>query len=86
MTDKMPLANPSFHIVDVWKADVFARPENMLPYRRLMERGLIGHLRVIMSRSSGQAVIDYYSSIPENWTKDALKKEKQEILKGGTGA
>lgn len=66
---------------DVWPPGTLGT-HKMQAYKALQADGAINRLHVTYSKDSGITVLEYYSGIPHDWTRDELRKRAAQILHG----
>ena len=79
MSTQAPMrqAEPVIPCVDVWPLPALTRPV-MSAYNALAGRGEINVKKITVKKSAGLAVVEYLSTLPQDWTRQALKKAKEE--------
>lgn len=85
----MERVTPFIPCCDVWPADKLTE-QTLAAYKTLAAQGEIEIIKATVSRGSRLAVIEYNSTIPQDWARDALRrirdKPKQEsFLNGRSG-
>ena len=74
MTEPIRQAEPCIPCTDVWRLERLT-PTVQGAYNALAKRGEI-HVNVIrVNKKTGMAVIEYMSTLPPDWTREALKKQ-----------
>lgn len=68
-------------LVDMWRFESLNRSEILEAYRELIRNEVINIVRVRVSRLNGMTSVEYYSSLPRDWTLGALQKAKEDYLK-----
>ena len=68
-------------LVDMWRFERLNRSEILEAYRELIHNEVINIVRVRVSRLNGMTAVEYYSSLPRDWTLGALQKAKEDYLK-----
>ncbi len=81
MNNQPPMhqAEPTIPIADVWPLPKLTEPVQAA-YNALAKKGEIYVVKVTVSKSSRMAVIEYLSTLPKDWTHDAIKKQITEAL------
>ena len=75
----MAQAEPNIPIADVWPLPKLTKPVQAA-YNALVKKGEIYVVKVTVSKSSGMAVIEYLSTLPKDWTHEAIKKQITEAM------
>ncbi len=80
MNNQPPMhqAEPTIPIADVWPLPKLTKPIQAA-YNALVKKGEIFVVKVTVSRGSGLAVIEYLSTLPIDWTHEAIKRQIQEV-------
>lgn len=81
MTEPMRQAEPCIPCVDVWPLDRMDAAVRGA-YDALARKGEINVKKITVIRSIGTVTVDYLSTLPPDWTRQALKKEKEERTHG----
>lgn len=68
-------------VQDVWRRPL--RPEEMLAYRELGEKGVITKIHAVTSRSTGITIMSYAAIGSEAWVHNALKEAVRRNLEDG---
>lgn len=71
-------AMPDIPCVDVWRLEDLNK-QNQAAYSALAKRGEIYVDRITVQRNDGIAVIEYRSTCPQDWTREALRREKEKM-------
>lgn len=69
-------ADPSIPCVDVWPLDLMTAPVRGA-YDALNKRGEITVQKIRVNRRDNLCIMEYLSTCPPDWTRQALKKEKE---------
>ena len=75
-------AVPDIPCVDVLRNEQIMDPDVRGAYSALAGRGEIHIDRIVYKKRDGIAVIEYRSTMPKDWTRDALRREKKQIKEG----
>ena len=68
----MTEVKPFIKCVDFWPVQI---PTNKLEaYRQLLDEGQIRNIHVIYNRNTGSSTVEYYSTIPQEWIREELRK------------
>ena len=78
-TDKPRQAEPSIPCVDQWPLDQMDYAVRGA-YNALSRRCEITVQKIRVSRRQNLCVMEYLSTLPPDWTRQALKREKERIL------
>ena len=76
MTEPMRQAEPTIPCVDMWPLDQMTDAVRGA-YDALAKRGEIIVQRITVKRSANLVLMEYLSTMPPDWTRQALKKEKE---------
>ena len=76
MTQPMRQAEPTIPCMDLWPLDRFEDAVRMA-YDALAKRGEILVRKVTVKRRENLVIIEYLSTLPPDWTRQALKKAKE---------
>ena len=81
MNNQTPMhqAEPTIPIADVWPLPKLTKPVQAA-YNALAKKGEIYVVKVTVSKSSRMAVIEYMSTLPKDWTHEAIKKQITEAM------
>lgn len=66
---------------DVWQRGKLDA-HKMQAYKALQDEGTIARLHATYNKSCGMTIVEYMSSLPHAWTKDALRERAAKILNG----
>lgn len=79
MSTQAPMrqAEPNIPCVDVWPLPALTRHVQEA-YNVLARLGEINVKKITVKKSAGVAVVEYLSTLPQDWTRQALKKAKEE--------
>ena len=72
-------AEPNIRIVDVWPLQKLTKTIQAA-YNTLAKKGEIYVIKVTASRKSSLAVIEYLSTLPKDWTHEAIRKQIPEAM------
>jgi hypothetical protein len=75
----MHQAEPTIPIADVWPLPKLTEPVQAA-YNALAKKGEIYVVKVTVSKSSRMAVIEYLSTLPIEWTHEAIKRQLTEAM------
>ena len=78
MIPPMRQAEPAFSITDVWPLEKLIAPV-MAAYDALAKKGEINVVQIRVSRRRGLAAIEYLSTLPKDWTHQALARERDKV-------
>lgn len=76
MTEPMRQAEPTIPCVDMWPLDQMTDAVRGA-YDALAKRGEIIVQHITVKRSANLVLMEYLSTMPPDWTRQALKKEKE---------
>lgn len=66
---------------DLWPPDTLTG-HKMQAYKALLDEKRIARLRVVYDKASRNTAIEYMSSLPHEWMREALREKAMEILNG----
>lgn len=75
MSRPMRQADPTIPIVDVWLLEKLTAPVRAA-YDVLAKRGEINVVNIRVSKARGLTAIEYLSTLPKEWTHEALARER----------
>lgn len=81
MTEPMRQAEPCIPCVDTWQLDRMDAAVRGA-YDALAKRGEINIKKFYAVPSLGLVIVDYVSTLPPDWTRQALKRAKEESIHG----
>ena len=81
MNNQPPMhqAEPIIPIADVWPLPKLTKPIQAA-YNELAKKGEIFVVKVTVSKGSRLAVIEYLSTLPIEWTHEAIKRQLTEAV------
>ena len=81
MNNQPPMhqAEPTIPITDVWPLPKLTKTVQAA-YNALAKKGEIFVVKVTVSKSSRMAVIEYLSTLPVEWTHEAIKRQLTEAI------
>ena len=74
-------AEPCIPCLDVWPLEKMTAAVRGA-YDALAKKGEIHVNKITVKKSAGLVVMDYLSTMPQDWTRQALKKVKEEMKDG----
>lgn len=74
-------AEPCIPCVDVWPLEKMTGDVRGA-YNALARRGEIYVQKITVKKSTGMVILDYLSTMPQDWTRQALKKAKEDMKNG----
>ena len=77
----MRQAEPSIPCVDMWPLDQMTDAVRGA-YDALAKRGEILVQKITVKRRDSLVIMEYLSTLPQDWTRQALKKEKEALICG----
>ena len=76
MTEPMRQAEPTIPCLDVWPLEKMTAAVRGA-YDALARKGEILVQKITVKRGAGLVLMEYLSTLPQDWTRQALKKEKE---------
>ena len=76
----MQTAPRDIPMVDMWDFDRLSQDEILQAYKTLIDNEVIKIVMVRISRMNGRTSVEYFSSLPRDWTLGALQKAKEDYL------